>query len=57
MTDEERAAAKGLFLLTMKPILYVANVDEDMLDEQFEPSTGWCRSRSAQRWRPSCRSF
>ena len=23
MTDEERAAAKGLFLLTMKPILYV----------------------------------
>ena len=31
MTDEERAAAKGLFLLTMKPILYVANVDEDML--------------------------
>ena len=33
MTDEERAAAKGLFLLTMKPILYVANVDEDMLNE------------------------
>ena len=31
MTDEERAAAKGLFLLTMKPMLYVANVDEDML--------------------------
>ena len=40
MTDEERAAAKGLFLLTMKPILYVANVDEDMLDEQFEPIDG-----------------
>ena len=33
MTDEERAAAKGLFLLTMKPILYVANVDEDQLGE------------------------
>ena len=32
MTDEERAAAKGLFLLTMKPILYVANVEEDMLE-------------------------
>ena len=28
MTDEERAAAKGLFLLTLKPMLYVANVDE-----------------------------
>ena len=40
MTDEERAAAKGLFLLTMKPILYVANVDEDMLGEQFEPIDG-----------------
>ena len=33
MTDEERAAAKALFLLTMKPILYVANVDEDQLGE------------------------
>ena len=40
MTDEERAAAKGLFLLTMKPILYVANVDEDMLGEDFEPIDG-----------------
>ncbi|MDM8246796.1 redox-regulated ATPase YchF [Collinsella tanakaei] len=40
MTDEERAAAKGLFLLTMKPILYVANVDEDMLGEELEPIDG-----------------
>ena len=40
MTDEERAETKGLFLLTMKPILYVANVDED----QFP---------SAPRWRPN----
>ena len=40
MTDEERAAAKGLFLLTMKPILYVANVDEDMLTEELEPIDG-----------------
>ena len=37
MTDEERAAAHDLFLLTMKPILYVANVDEDALGE--EPPT------------------
>ncbi len=40
MTDEERAAAKGLFLLTMKPILYVANVDEDMLNDDFAPIDG-----------------
>ncbi len=33
MTDDERAAAHDLFLLTMKPILYVANVDEDALGE------------------------
>lgn len=33
MTDDERAAAHDLFLLTMKPILYVANVDEDQLAE------------------------
>lgn len=40
MTEEERAAAKGLFLLTMKPILYVANVDEDMLASELEPIDG-----------------
>lgn len=40
MTDEERAAAKGLFLLTMKPMLYVANVDEDMLTEDLDPIDG-----------------
>ena len=40
MTDEERAAAKGLFLLTMKPMLYVANVDEDELTAEFEPIDG-----------------
>lgn len=40
MTEEERAAAKGLFLLTMKPMLYVANVDEDELTSEFEPIGG-----------------
>jgi GTP-binding protein YchF len=34
MTDDERAAAHDLFLLTMKPILYVANCDEDQLGEK-----------------------
>ena len=40
MTDEERAAAHDLFLLTMKPILYVANVDEDALEEELPPIDG-----------------
>lgn len=39
MTDEERDAAHDLFLLTMKPILYVANVDEDALGEEL-PTVG-----------------
>jgi len=29
MTDEERAKLKSLFLLTAKPMLYIANVNED----------------------------
>ena len=40
MTDAERAAAHDLFLLTMKPILYVANVDEDQLTEDLAPING-----------------
>ena len=31
MTDEERALVRDLHLLTMKPMLYVANVDEDAI--------------------------
>ena len=40
MTDDERAAARELFLLTLKPILYVANVDESQLDEELAPIDG-----------------
>ena len=40
MSDDERLAAKGLFLLTMKPILYVANVDEEMLGDELAPIDG-----------------
>lgn len=36
MTDDERAAAHDLFLLTMKPILYVANCDEDQLGDRLQ---------------------
>lgn len=31
LTEEEQAAIKELCLLTMKPLLYIANVDEDQL--------------------------
>ncbi|MGN0076819.1 MAG: redox-regulated ATPase YchF [Parafannyhessea sp.] len=36
LTDDERAAAHDLFLLTMKPMLYVANCDEDQLHDDLE---------------------
>lgn len=35
MTDEERESISDLFLLTMKPVLYVANVDEDGLTAEL----------------------
>lgn len=31
LTDDEKAVIKDMFLLTMKPTLYVANVDEDSI--------------------------
>ena len=40
MTREEHAAAHDLFLLTMKPVLYVANVDEDGLSKKLAPIDG-----------------
>ena len=40
MTDDERAAARELFLLTLKPIIYVANVDEDDLGADLAPIDG-----------------
>ena len=40
MTDDERAQAKSLFLLTLKPIIYVANVDEDKLGDDLAPIDG-----------------
>lgn len=40
MTDDDRAAAKELFLLTMKPVIYVANVDEDKVGETPAPIDG-----------------
>ena len=40
MAPEEKAAAHDLFLLTMKPILYVANVDEDALGDELPAIDG-----------------
>ena len=40
MTPEEKAAAHDLFLLTMKPILYVANVDEDAPGDELPAIDG-----------------
>ncbi|MBX5480615.1 MAG: redox-regulated ATPase YchF [Myxococcaceae bacterium] len=38
LTDEERAALRDLFLLTAKPVLYVANISESQLaDAQNDP--------------------
>src|SRR5215210_5789356 len=36
LTNEERAIARGFFLLTMKPIIYAANVDEATLADLEE---------------------
>ncbi len=40
MTAEEREHARALQLLTMKPMLYVANVDEDQLHDELAPIDG-----------------
>jgi len=40
MTAEEREAIRDLHLLTMKPMLYVANVDESQVTETFQPIDG-----------------
>lgn len=40
MTDEERALVRDLHLLTMKPMLYVANVDESAIGKELAPIDG-----------------
>ena len=40
MSAEDRALLRPLHLLTMKPMLYVANVDEDRLHDELEPIDG-----------------
>ncbi|WP_165061328.1 MULTISPECIES: redox-regulated ATPase YchF [unclassified Adlercreutzia] len=40
LTEDEQAALYGLHLLTMKPMLYIANVDEDQLDADLPEIDG-----------------
>ena len=40
LSDEEKDAIRELCLLTMKPILYIANVDEDRLGEDLPEIDG-----------------
>ena len=40
MNEQEKEAAHDLFLLTMKPVLYVANVDEDAVADPVEQLDG-----------------
>jgi GTP-binding protein YchF len=40
MTDAEREHLRDLHLLTMKPMLYVANVDEDQVGATLDPIDG-----------------
>ena len=40
MTDEEKPLLYDLHLLTMKPILYVANIDEDTVGKELDPIDG-----------------
>ena len=40
MTPDERELVRDLHLLTMKPMLYVANVDESQVAEEFAPIDG-----------------
>ena len=40
MTDEEKALLYDLHLLTMKPVLYLANVDEEMVNADLDEIDG-----------------
>ena len=40
MTEEERELLYDLHLLTMKPVMYLANVDEDQVTDDFEEIDG-----------------
>jgi GTP-binding protein YchF len=43
LTDEEKAALEETRLLTMKPIIYVANVADDEISGGYAENPGYCR--------------
>ena len=55
LSEDDRVQLRDLFLLTLKPVMYVANVQEDGFEEQSRTSTPCARARLAKvpRW---CRS-
>lgn len=49
LTQEERAVVKSWFLLSSKPTIYAANVDEDtLMDESANPHVAAVRAHAAQ---------
>jgi ribosome-binding ATPase len=49
LTDDERAVVKSWFLLSSKPTIYAANVDEDtLMDESNNPHVAAVREHAAQ---------
>jgi len=49
LTDDERAVVKSWFLLSSKPTIYAANVDEDtLMDESGNPHVAAVRAHAAQ---------
>lgn len=53
LDEDEQAAIYDLHLLTMKPILYIANVDEDALDAELAKIDGCAPVPISARWKPT----
>ena len=55
-TDNERQALKPLFLMSMKPMLYLANVADDDMDGQSELAQAVAKhsARNNCQWLPIC---
>ena len=49
LSAEEKIIAREMFLLTMKPALYVANVDEEADEASFARGAGVCGGRGGRR--------
>ncbi len=52
LAEEERAAIRDLFLLTAKPVLYIANVDEKQLTDPSDPKVAGAKALGAAEGAP-----